>query len=277
MPIFKPLRIRRKTLLIILTVCTGIIVFAWASLQSAGKNRLIHKIEIKISPDSGVYFLTSQDVSNLLTETVGNPAGKSLSQLDIGRIEGKLKKMPQVEKAQVYVSLNGTLSIQLLQRKPVLRVINLYGEDYYLDSNGIKIPAMGSKSPDVLIANGMIREKLGDSSKVHSPVLRHLLKTAVFITADPYWNAMFEQCHVDNSGDILLLPRLGRHSIVTGTSENLDLKMRNLRVFYEKALPAAGWDTYSIINLKYKDQVVGVRRGSKTEHITTTNVQNSTH
>lgn len=277
MGIFKPFRMKRKTLLIVLGIATLLLVILWASLQSAGKNRLIHKVEIHISPDSGVYFLSNQDVSNLLNSITGNPAGRSLSQLDIGRIESKLKKMPQVLKAQVFVSLSGTLTIQVEQRQPVLRVVNMAGEQYYLDSWGVKIPMTGVRSPDVLVANGRIAEKLKDSSRACTPILRDLLKTAVFIASDPFWNAMFEQCHVDNSGDIILIPRLGKHSIVTGTSENLDIKMRNLRVFYEKALPQTGWDTYSVINLKYRGQVVAVRKGAETEHIQTQNVQNSTH
>jgi cell division protein FtsQ len=36
----------------------------------------------------------------------------------------------------------------------------------------------------------------------------------------------------------------------------LDVKLENLKLFYQKALPKVGWERYSSINLKYKNQIV---------------------
>jgi cell division protein FtsQ len=74
-----------------------------------------------------------------------------------------------------------------------------------------------------------------------------------------------------------LIPRVGKHSIVIGSPENLAEKMENLRIFYIKALKNLGWDKYSVINLKYKNQIVGERSGQQTVQPETKHVQNPTH
>jgi cell division protein FtsQ len=36
--------------------------------------------------------------------------------------------------------------------------------------------------------------------------------------------------------------------------------MNKLRLFYEQAIPKIGWEKYEIINLKYKNQIVGTKK-----------------
>lgn len=252
-----------------------VLMAVWGALKYSGKNRNIEKIEIAILPDSGVYFLNDQDVFNLVNKTCGNPQGKAASQVSLTRLETTLKSMPYVQASQVYISLDGIMKIQIVQRKPIVRITNLAGETYYLDTSGHKIPYRGIHAPDVLPATGNITEKLAESVKAKSATLRQLLKLAAYIDANPLWNAQFEQCHVDNSGDLILVPRVGRHSIVTGDAENLPEKFANLRQFYEKGLRNTGWDKYHTISLKYRGQIVGVKSVNITEQKKDKTVQNA--
>jgi cell division protein FtsQ len=59
-----------------------------------------------------------------------------------------------------------------------------------------------------------------------------------------------------------LVPRVGSQKIVFGNGDDLESKFKNLLVFYKKAIPLVGWDTYSTINLKFKGQIVCVKRDS---------------
>ena len=280
MILFKKFASSRTWMLVALALLLIIIGVIWFSLQFTGKNRQINAVQIEIKPDTGLYFLNQQDITDLITKTAGSPIGKSVSSLNLSRIESGLRKLPYVAKAQVFASLDGKLKIQVVQRIPVLRVQNTAYENYFLDSQGAKIPYRrnpGITAPDILVANGNITEKFADSNRIHTPILVHLLKIANFIKNDPLWDAQFEQCYVDNFGDIILVPRVGKHSIVIGSSDNLPQKLENLRVFYEKGLRNMGWDAYSIINLKFSDQVVGTRSGKQTEHKPKEHVQNLEH
>jgi len=257
-----------------------IIGIIWGSLQFSGKNRTITALQITMKPDTGNYFISKQDVSDMVVKISGNPIGKPLSKINLARMESILRKWPYLEKVQVFAGLDGVLKIQVVQRIPVLRVMNNSFETFFIDSTGTKIPyhpVPGIAPPDVIVANGNITEKFNDSNKVHSKELTELLAVAKFIRNNSVWNAQFEQCYVDNYGDIILIPRIGKHSIVIGSSENLPQKMENLRVFYEKGLRNIGWDTYSSISLKFQDQVVATRNAKQTEHKTKEHVQIPQH
>ena len=56
--------------------------------------------------------------------------------------------------------------------------------------------------------------------------------------------------------DILLIPRVGYHKINIGTFENIVEKLDNLYQFYKVAMPVKGWQAYSNINLKFKNEIV---------------------
>jgi cell division protein FtsQ len=55
------------------------------------------------------------------------------------------------------------------------------------------------------------------------------------------------------------VPRVGNQRILLGNADSLATKFSNLKIFYKQALPLVGWDAYKLINIKYINQVVGVR------------------
>ncbi|MNV97616.1 hypothetical protein D3C71_1927610 [compost metagenome] len=67
-----------------------------------------------------------------------------------------------------------------------------------------------------------------------------------------------------------LVPRVGDHRILLGNTEGLEQRMNNLMVFYKKALPRMGWNEYKIINIKYQNQVIGIRDSLIRKQVTST-------
>ena len=60
--------------------------------------------------------------------------------------------------------------------------------------------------------------------------------------------------------EIELIPRVGNHIILLGSEEEMEAKFEKLMLFYKKGVQQTGWNQYSIINLKYKNQLVCVKR-----------------
>lgn len=267
----------RAWMLGILLSAIVITAIIWISLNYSGKNRLITKVNISVKPDTGVYFTNANGIMDVISKYQGNPTGKSAGSVNLTAMEAMLKKLPYIQSAQVFLNLNGELKIAVQQRIPVARVTNLAGETYFIDSTGMKIPFNAEFSPDVIPAGGNITEKLADSIKAHTAVLSNIRALCTFISKNPLWNAQFEQCYVDNYGDLILVPRVGRHSIVIGNAENLEEKFSNLRIFYEQGLRNTGWDKYRQISLKYRNQVVGVKNAATTEQPKEKTVQNPQH
>ena len=68
------------------------------------------------------------------------------------------------------------------------------------------------------------------------------------------------QLHINENKEIELIPRVGNHIILLGSDEGLEAKFEKLMLFYQKGVQQIGWNQYSTINLKYKDQLVCLKR-----------------
>ena len=87
-----------------------------------------------------------------------------------------------------------------------------------------------------------------------------VFKVAEFIRTDPLWHAQIEQLYVNKELEIELIPRVGNHRIVVGDATDLKKKLDKLKIFYKKGLSKTGWNEYSVINLKFANQVVCKKR-----------------
>jgi cell division protein FtsQ len=53
---------------------------------------------------------------------------------------------------------------------------------------------------------------------------------------------------------------VGNHVILIDGVENLEESLTKLMILYKEGLNKTGWNDYKVINLKYKDQIVGIKR-----------------
>jgi cell division protein FtsQ len=190
-------------------------------------------------------------------ENGGAMLGKDLNDINIHKLENALKANPFIEFAKVYADMTGVIHVQIRQREPVLRVVNMANLHFYIDGNGNKIPLSDNYTAKVLVASGLIEEDFsGRVDTLKTKMARDLFRTALFIRSDTLWDNQIEQLFVDLKGDIEMVPRVGGHKIILGSADSLQIKFRNLLVFYKKAIPKVGWDTYKTINLKYANQIV---------------------
>jgi cell division protein FtsQ len=212
---------------------------------------------IKILIPGADNFIEREEVDAILKQSQGVLIGKKLEQINLEEIEQKLKANPYIAFATVYADMNGVIHINVKQRQPILRVINASDQDFYIDRNGLKMPISPNFTASVLVANGKIMEHFsGKVDTLITKLAKDLYKTAFYIEQDTLWNEQIEQLIVDDKNDIQLVPRVGNQRIILGTADSLEVKMRNLRAFYGKAMPKVGWDTYKTINIKYTNQVV---------------------
>lgn len=232
----------------------GIIVLM--SFVSIKKNT-VTCTNIKILIPGADNFIEREEVDAILKQSQGVLIGRKLEQINLEQIEQKLKANPYIAFATVYADMNGVIHINVKQRQPILRIINASDQDFYIDRNGLKMPISPNFTASVLVANGRILESF--SGKVDTLITRlakDLYKTAFYIKQDTLWDAQIEQLVVNDKNDIELVPRVGNQRIILGSADSLEVKMRNLRAFYNKAMPKVGWDTYKTINIKYTNQVV---------------------
>lgn len=211
-------------------------------------------------------FIDEQEISELI-KSKEKLIGNHLGAINTTLLEKIIMSNPFVQKAEVYSSVDGNINVSVTQRNPLVRIITMHDEQFYIDDRGDFMPVSNKYSPPVLVANGYIFDRYteqkinfvvtnNNTSSQVKPIIEQVYELAQFIEADTFWNAQAEQIYVNENQELELIPRIGNHRIVIGDSENLTEKFNRLMIFYTQGLNKTGWNNYSIINLKYRNQVV---------------------
>lgn len=233
-----------------------VVLMSFIEIKKAG---VICK-DVKIYIPGNQYFIDKQEVENILHISSYTLVGRKMDNINLHDLERKLKANPFIELAKVYADMDGIIMIEIAQRQPILRVMNQYDQDYYIDQNGLKIPLSDNFTARVLVANGFIDEPFGGKiDTLHTQLAKDLYKTVLYIRQDSLWDAQIAQVYVNQGHEIELIPRVGNQRILLGNADSLDLKFHNLLAFYKQALPRVGWDAYKLINIKYANQIIGVK------------------
>lgn len=227
------------------------------------KKQTVKCTDVKILIPGADNFIEREEIDAILREDQGVLLGRNIERINIHQIEKKLQSNPYIAFAKVYVEMDGVLHIEVKQRQPVVRILNNNGQDFYIDNDGLKMPISSNFTANVLVATGNITEVFGSRvDTLHTQLARDLYKAALFIKRDTLWDSQIEQIVVDGKDDIELIPRVGNQRIILGDADSLEKKMTNLLLFYKKAMPQVGWDTYRTINIKYTNQIVCEKRDS---------------
>lgn len=254
-----------------LFVCVYLIV-SLAFARSKSNLVTCSSIHISIADSLNNAFVTKSDVFRVIEREHSNLIGIPLTMINTHTIEQQLATMQAVKKAEVFKTIDGTLSVVIKQRKPIVRMINRYGQSYYIDIDGQILSLSNKYTSHVLVVNGNIVEPFeiepnvdilkweGNEMNENNPLICKLFHFAKFITNDPFWKAQITQVYVDGPNNIELIPRVGPHTIIMGNLNDYEIKLAKLKLFYQRALPEEGWNKYKLINLKYSNQVVCTKR-----------------
>ena len=229
-------------------------------------------IAIEVDHTTDNFFVTEDDVMDMILSKGDSLKGSPITSIPIGVYERHISANPSVKRAEVYTKHNGVFAVKVYQREPILRVLNSEGVSFYLDVEGFIMPTSQSYTARVPVASGFISDKLfemerhnvntmSDSLK-DSSCLDELFELATFIKTHERWKSLIQQIRVESNGELTVVPTVGDHHILLGTTDKLELKFKKLQLFYMKGLNKTGWDQYSHINLKYKDQVICTKKNS---------------
>ncbi len=254
-----------------LLAITGIGISLAFAVKSADLVRA-GRVDVLIENDEN-FFLNEEGVREFFSDRKVPIIGCLVKDINIPMLEKSLNAHPAVEKAEVAASLDGAVKVRVLQRSPVLRVINKSGESYYVDSGSRLMPLNENYSARVLVASGEIYEPFARRSLLsvdqiaqnqtysEISVLDDLYTVAKRIAADKKLSALIHQMYVNKDQEIELYPAAGDHRIVLGDARDLDVKFNKLRLFYTEGLNATnGWNKYASIDLRYKNLVVCTKK-----------------
>lgn len=230
-------------------------------------SKLCGGIEVNIKDSSDYHFVTKRQLLNLASGNSGRILGKPVRDISVSEIEGRINVLNELNKAEAYVTIDGTIHIYVDQRNPIMRIMPAEGGDYFVDEDGVVVRRRNLYTPHLHIVGGNINitsAMLGGVSvldtSIKNTVLKDIYHLVNYINDDKFWSAQVDQLYVDDNDEIDLVPRVGNQIVHLGTADNFEGKLRNLEIFYDKVLPEVGWNKYSVINLEFKDQIVCKRR-----------------
>ncbi len=206
---------------------------------------------------SGDKLISERDVRQALLRSFGNTLeGTELALLEVERMERVLEEDPFILDAEIYVDQKNVLHVTIIQREPLVRILDNNGGNYYLDKNGVKMPASKNFAARVLVATGNLAPYTPEFRRKKKSTLKDLFNLTNTLMEDEFLANFIQQVHVNNAGDFILVPLIGDQKIVLGSTRKLEDKLRRLKIFYQEGMPYEGWRKYETINLKYNGQVV---------------------
>jgi cell division protein FtsQ len=223
-------------------------------------------LKIDIDRSDNNYFVLEEDIENLIQNKGYDVDSLLVPNFDVAQIERLLNNNPSIKNAEVYTTIDGYIKVDVEQRKPLLRVFSKNNDSYYIDNEGWLMPLSNKYTSNIVVANGDIFPQDSANYQANvtllekSHILHQLYDITAFLSADEFWKSQIVQIYVNEKNNVELIPRVGNHIIIIGDATNLKEKLEKLMIFYEKGLSKTGWNEYSTINLKYKNQVVCTKR-----------------
>lgn len=190
-------------------------------------------------------FLTHSMVDKLLIQNKKFVKNQPKRVVNLHLLETNVSENPYVEKAAVFMTINGVLKTLIKQRKPIARIIDKE-ESYYVDKYGIKIPLSVNFSARVPLVSGM--ENSEDIEELAS-----LIKT---IGNNDFLNKEIIAIQKNAQKEYEFTVRSGAYKIIFGKLKDVNVKFKKLIAFYNKALIDKTIKNYKAINVKYHNQVV---------------------
>ena len=250
----------------------ALIAYYFVSLSFVTERRheqICTSLKINVMDSALSRFVTKNDILQMVENRSQKMVGVLFDSINIPKIEQRLCTMAPIRRAIIYKTIDGSLHINVMQRKPVVRIINRYGESFYFDEQGELLKHNNRYCTRVLVANGYInmRSDQKDYNVFTSEVapgkrniMRELYDLAEYINNDKFWKAQIQQIYVNEEGDFELIPLVGAHVIIFGTFDKPEAKFSRLESFYRNGLNVKGWNSYDVINLKYEGQIVAKKK-----------------
>nr|WP_109682130.1 cell division protein FtsQ/DivIB [Xanthomarina spongicola] len=221
----------------------GIVIFLYAFSTVKNIERKVSEPVIKFKGDNNL-FLTHENVSKLLIQKNQSAKNKSKETLDLNELETALNSNQMVKSAQVHLSVNGILTAEIEQKKPIARVRT--NASYYIDDQGTYMPLSSNYTARVPLVTGQIEKNN----------LANVFKIAQKVNEDEFLKKHVIEIHQTEKNTIFLKFRQYNFTVQLGSLKNLDKKIMNLKAFYNKALKEKSLNNYANVNLQFESQVV---------------------
>ncbi|MFD2822972.1 cell division protein FtsQ/DivIB [Lacinutrix iliipiscaria] len=220
-----------------------LVVFLYAFSSLKNEVRLVSEPHVQFLGDNNL-FITHETVSKLLIQNQQGIKKASKEILDLNQLESALNSNPMIKSAEVSIAVNGVLKADIIQKKPIARVST--NASYYIDDEGRYMPLSSNFSARVPLITGSVNKE----------ALSNVFQIAQKVYNDEFLKKYVIEIHQNDDNSIDLKLRQSPFTVHLGRLNQLEKKINNLKVFYQKALKEKTLNKYSKVNLQFDNQVV---------------------
>lgn len=225
---------------------TGLFVFIFSFSQQRNKARHVSGISIEFEDETRL-FISQKTVNKLLIQNIDSVTSIDKDALVLNKMESILLENPMIKNADVYITIDGILSVNITQRKPVARVKN--EPDFYLDEDGKTMPLSTEYSARVPIVSGILKNQYTEISELINKIKK-----------DDFLKELVIGLDIVNENEVVFRVRKNHFKVLFGTPVEIDNKFQKFKAFYKIVKRDSLLENYSLINLKYNNQVVATKR-----------------
>ncbi len=263
---------------------TAILVYVIVVSRYSGecrRERTCRSVEVRVLDSAERRFITPAMVRGWFETEKVPLVGRELSSINTLELESLVRKRGFVKTARVYTSFDGRLHVELIQRRPVMRMNSIEGYDFYVTEDDCILPLQRQCVEYVPVVTGRFRPPFrrgyvgpldslagSEEKKVakNYSFLVKLINFVKFVDNDAFWKAFVVQINVDDSApdgaegpSVEIVPRAGNQVVRLGSLDGYREKLDKLMSFYRNGAAYEGWDRYRYIDLDYKDQIVCIK------------------
>ena len=220
-------------------------LFAFSNLRN--NDRKVVEPHIEFLGENKL-FITDETVSKLLILNQRPVAEQPKEIIDLNELESALNSNPMIKKAEVFMSVNGELSAEIEQKRPIARVNT--NASYYIDDEGSFMPLSSNYSARVPLVTGNVKEN----------ELETVFQFAKAVDEDEFLKKHVIAIRQNDDKTIDFKLRKSDFIVHLGTLNKLEKKINNFKAFYQKALKDKILGRYNVVNLKFDKQVICTKK-----------------
>jgi cell division protein FtsQ len=242
-------------LLTILGITTTMLLIGFGN--KGNDRNVCNKVVITINNQLNNHFIDDNDIMSMITNGYTKVIeGAPYSDINVRELETRVNNNSYVQEAEVYRDLKGNLLVNVMLRRPIARVVQVDGPDAYIAEDGAILPVSDKFSSRVILISGSVSKEIGSLDNIYNTDYSQLFELINHINVDNFWKAQIAQVVIQDNGEIKLLPQVTKQYIEFGDLDHIENKFSRLKIFYKEILPRKGWNTYSRVNVKYKNQII---------------------
>jgi len=218
--------------------------------------------KLQVEFGDSLKFVSEKNIRDYIDKSYGKYIGSRIDSVELGRIESLLESKSAIRRCEAWTTDDGILHVKISQRAPAVRLMYSDTEGFYCDETGYIFPLHSSYTAPVPTIRGNIPVRpaqgykgLAEKEEERQWISR-MLAMQKYIYGSSKLKALIREVSVSDNGDFTLTTNNGEEEFIFGEASDLEEKFDKIDKYYAYIRPNKSEESYKIVNLKYKKQII---------------------